>query len=197
MDPSRLVLASSSPRRRALLDRLDLAFEVQPADLDESRFDGEAPDDYVRRLASAKADAVAAAGTVVIAADTAVVVDGQPLGKPIGEADAARMLELLSGRAHQVLSGVAVDVDAGARRLVEIERTTVHVTGMTSDRVAWYVGSGEGADKAGGYGLQGAAGLFADHVEGSVSNVLGLPLSLLDSMLRSVGLDLLWFRGES
>lgn len=193
MVPSRLVLASSSPRRRDLLTRLDLEFTVQTASIDETPLCDESPDEYVRRVATAKARAVEAPDAAVIAADTTVVVDGAILGKPDHPGHQATMLNRLSGRRHEVLTAVAVvlgpdEVEVG------VERTTVAMSALPDERRAWYVATGEGSDKAGGYALQGAAGLFADRVEGSVSNVIGLPLPLLDQLCRGAGFDLLSFR---
>jgi septum formation protein len=195
--PPRLVLASSSPRRREILDRLGLAYAVAPADLDETPRPGEEPIVYVERLAAAKANAVAEPGTVVIGADTTVVLDGEILGKPTDPDDAAAMLLRISGRDHEVITGVAVAVVPASGVVVvhhDHEVSTVRVRPLTPERVAWYVATGEAADKAGAYGLQGAAGLFADHVTGSVSNVIGLPMGLLDDVCTRAGVDLLAFR---
>lgn len=194
----RLVLASSSPRRRELLGRLALDFSVAPADIDERVRPGEDPTVYVERLACEKAARVAATGTVVLAADTAVVVDDEILGKPVDDTDAARMLRRLSGRSHLVVTGVCVHrVDGGStapRVAVAAERTVVQLDELTETRLAWYVGTGEADDKAGAYGLQGAAALFADRVDGSTTNVIGLPLPLVGRLFGEVDLDLLDFR---
>ncbi len=196
MTPRQLVLASGSPRRRELLDRLGLAFVVVAPDVDETIIEGEDAGDYVRRLARAKAEAADVDDAAVIAADTAVVVDGQVLGKPTDPAHAHEMLRRLSGRAHEVLTGVAVRVSSNATMVVDAEATTVQMTDLSPDRLTWYVATGDGADKAGGYALQGAAGLFVDRVEGSVSNVIGLPLPLVDRLCRQAGIDLLSFRSS-
>ncbi len=192
-----LILASSSPRRIELLERLELDFGTEPADVDESVISGESPHDYVARLAMAKGLSSARAGTVVIAADTAVVVDGLILGKPNDLDDSARMLRLLSGRSHEVVSGVAVIVsrpEEPQRSASAIATTTVRFAEMTEDRISWYVKTGEPTDKAGSYGLQGAAALFADEIGGSSTNVIGLPMPLLDSLFGELGLDLLDFK---
>lgn len=169
------------------------AFDVESADVDESVRSGEDPVGYVTRLAEAKARRVARPGQLVIGADTTVVLDGEILGKPVDRADAAATLRRLAGRDHDVLSGVAVvHVDpAGSATVVSgHERTRVTVTALTDARIDWYVATGEPDDKAGSYGLQGAGGLFADAVDGSVSNVVGLPMGLLDRLVTEVGFDL-------
>lgn len=197
MPASRLVLASSSPRRREILGRLGLGFDTTPADLDETPRAGETPVAYVERLAVEKATAVAEAGTVVIGADTTVALDGEILAKPVDRVDAAAMLQRLSGRGHEVITGVAVVVAAPSGAVSvhhDHEVSTVTVRTLTPERIAWYVATGEADDKAGAYGLQGAAGLFADEVTGSVSNVIGLPLGLLDDLCARAGIDLLGFR---
>ena len=189
----RLVLASGSPRRREMLERLGLDATVRPAEVDESPLAGEEPEAYVRRLASAKARARAAPGTVTIGADTTVVLDGQIVGKPRDRAEARAMLGALSGRCHEVLTAVAV-IAGGTREAAGIERSTVALAPVDEARVGWYTSLEEPYDKAGGYALQGAGSLFADRVEGSISNVIGLPLPLLDRLFSQLGIDLLDFR---
>ena len=189
----RLVLASGSPRRREMLERLGLDATVHPAEVDESPLAGEEPEAYVRRLASAKARARAAPGTVTIGADTTVVLDGQIVGKPGDRAEARAMLGALSGRCHEVLTAVAVIAD-GTREAAGIERSTVALAPVDEARLGWYTSLEEPYDKAGGYALQGAGSLFADRVEGSISNVIGLPLPLLDRLFSQLGIDLLDFR---
>lgn len=183
----RLVLASASPRRAALLARAGYAFDVVPANVDERRRPSEAAAAYVARLARDKADAVAGRypERFVIGADTAVVVDGAVLGKPRDADDAARMLRLLSGRTHQVLTGVAVR--RGARCAGAVETSVVHFAVLDAGQIAWYVGTGEPADKAGAYGLQGSGGRFVTRVDGSRSNVVGLPLARLERLLAQLG----------
>lgn len=193
MSVPRLVLASASPRRRDILARLTTAFTVTAADVDERVGAGEHAVSYVARLAEAKARRVARPDSVVIGADTSVVLDGTILGKPTDRADAAAMLRLLAGRSHEVVSGVAViHTDATGRCAVAVghESTIVTMAPLSDERIAWYVGTGEPDDKAGGYGLQDAGGLFADVVAGSVTNVIGLPLGRLDELMRAVGFDL-------
>ena len=172
----RLVLASSSPRRCALLALLGLEFTVVAPDLDETPLPGETPLDLVGRLAVAKAAAVATAtpGALVIGADTAVEVSGQILGKPTDAADARRMLRTLSGRTHVVHTGVAVVADDNVS--MAVTSSDVAFTTLTEAAIEWYLGTGEPFDKAGAYALQGVGGVFVTAVSGSVSGVLGLPL---------------------
>ena len=179
-----LVLASASPRRRDLLSSAGLTFSVRPADIDETPLDDEAPADYVRRLSIEKADACAASPLassrdVIVAADTTVEIGGLILAKPLDDDDAYAMLRRLSGRSHSVHTGVTVSAAAhGARRSSTIVVTTqVHFADLSDDAIDWYLTTGEAADKAGAYGIQGAAGVFVERVEGSVTNVIGLPLA--------------------
>jgi septum formation protein len=160
-----------------------VTFEVVPADIDETPLAGESPTDYVRRLSLDKALTVAAAGrrAVVLAADTTVDVAGAILEKPVDEDDVRRMLRLLSGRSHQVHTGVTVVGSEPATIVVTTMVTFVHVTDA---EVEWYVATGDGLGKAGGYGIQGAAARFVERVDGSVTNVIGLPLSETLALLR-------------
>ncbi len=178
-----LILASGSPRRAELLARAGYCFEVVPPDIDERRQPGEAPRDYVARLAAEKAAAVAPRypERVVLAADTTVVVDSTVLGKPRDADDAAGMLRRLSGRAHDVLTGVAVR--RGGAAVSAVEQTAVHLAALDEALIGWYVATGEPSDKAGAYGVQGIASRFVTRVEGSYSNVVGLPLALVDRLL--------------
>jgi septum formation protein len=183
----RLVLASASPRRAELLALLGAPFEVRAADIDETPLAREAPASLVERLARTKAAAVAAAvadGTVVIGADTVVVCDGDVLGKPADEADAAAMLARLAGRSHQVLTGVAV-ARAGSpgSEVSFVESTTVWFAPLHDADIAAYVATGEPLDKAGGYGIQGIGGRLVERIEGSYHNVVGLPLAQLAAVL--------------
>ena len=170
-----------------------------PADLDESRHDGEDADAYVRRLAFSKAAAVVAAGESrpVLGADTVVVVDDRVLGKPEDARHAADMLEALSGRAHEVVTGVAIiapthdgdDAPADARRsLVRVSTTLVEFAALSSEEIAWYVASGEPMGKAGAYAIQGLASRFVTRIVGSYSNVVGLPVAEVHAMCRSLGI---------
>jgi septum formation protein len=190
MTERRLVLASASPRRRELLERLGLCVEIRPTSIDETPRRGEPPAALVQRLAVAKARAAARQGELVLGADTIVVLDGAILGKPEGEAQARAMLRRLSGRAHEVLTGVAVAApDGGIRSLVE--SSLVRFAVLSEREIAWYVASGEPFDKAGGYAVQGLAALFVERIEGNFSNVVGLPLPATCRLLREAGLDLL------
>jgi septum formation protein len=182
---ARVVLASASPRRRELLARLGLAFEVRPADVDETPRPGETPERLARRLALEKARAVVLdepPGTRVIGADTVVAVAGELLGKPADAAEARRMLARLSGREHEVWTGVAVLVADGQEQ-VDVGRTAVRFRPLGPDEIAAYVASGEPLDKAGGYAIQGGAAEFVESVDGDYDNVVGLPLALLAELL--------------
>jgi len=184
---TRLILASGSPRRRDTLERLGFEHTVRPVDLDETPHAGEAPRDYVLRLAQAKADAEAHPGELVLAADTTVVLDGEILGKPEGAADACRLLRRISGRVHQVLTGLAlrdVDRDLG---LAVVESTAVKIAALSDREIEWYVATSEPLDKAGAYGAQGLGSYFVESVEGDYSNVVGLPIPTLYRLLRRMG----------
>jgi len=189
-----LVLASRSPRRRELLAGLGIPLEVRPAETDEAVRAGEAPEAYVARVAREKARAVA--GEVVLAADTAVVVGREILGKPIDAADAARMLRALSGTRHRVLTAVCVRRSAPPpvrERQVTVS-TEVRFLPLREEQIAWYVGTGEPLDKAGAYALQGLGGALVESVEGSVSGVVGLPLAESLALLDEVGFPMPWRR---
>lgn len=183
-----LILASASPRRTSLLRDAGYAFAVEPADVDEAALAGEAPRAYVLRVAALKARAVAAGHPedAVLAADTTVVVDGQMLAKPAGDDDARRMLGLLSGRTHEVLTGVVL-VRAG-RESSTVVATRVRFRPMTAAELDWYVASGEPHDKAGAYGVQGLASRFVEGVDGSHSNVVGLPVGAVRALLDAEGI---------
>ena len=187
-----LVLASQSPRRRELLERLGIPVEVRPAHADESLRPGEAPHDYVLRVARDKARAVP--GDVVLGADTSVVLRGGVLGKPADAQDARQMLRALSGQVHEVLTGVCVRRNAGAMgvELDVVVSTEVRFATLTGAQIDWYVSTGEPLDKAGAYALQGCGGVFVEAVEGSVSNVVGLPLGETLQLLRRAGFPLPW-----
>lgn len=183
-----LILASASPRRRELLGLFGIEFEVEPAGIDETVSAGEAPADYVMRMAGAKAQAIAERrpATPVLGSDTAVVLDGECLGKPAGDDEAAAMLRRLSGRSHQVLSAVTLigpDGNAAAR----LSETLVTFDTLPPEWIARYVASGEPHDKAGAYGIQGAAGVWITRLEGSYSGVVGLPLYETGELLRQAG----------
>jgi len=193
-----VVLASSSPRRRELLSAIGLAFVVRPTAIDESVRDHEAPEEHVRRLALDKARAAGAAGELVLAADTVVVLDGLIYGKPADAEDAIRMLGRLQGREHQVLTGVALRAvgEDGERVAYGMAASAVRLRPLGAEEIAWYVATGEPADKAGAYALQGIGGLFVDAIQGSSSNVIGLPLGLVYELFSELGHDLRDFRRE-
>ncbi len=181
-----IVLASASPRRRELLRSAGIRALIVPADLDETPRPQEAPADLVQRLSLAKARRIASAGTIVLAADTVVVVDDNILGKPVDAADAGRMLRSLSGRTHAVLTGLSVIDPSGSAR-THVERTDVTFVTLTAADIDWYVATGEPLDKAGAYGIQGAAARFVERVRGSYTNIVGLPLAVAVDMLRAAG----------
>ena len=182
------MLASASPRRADLLTAAGFAFDVVPANVDERLRPGETPDEHVARLALAKAAAVAGQypRRGVIAADTVVVAGNLILGKPESDQDAADMLRRLSGRSHEVLTGLCVCHLGRMRQTVE--RSTVRFAALSEDEIAWYVASGEPRDKAGAYAIQGLASRFVASVEGSYSNIVGLPVSTLYGLLCDLGL---------
>lgn len=209
----RLILASASPRRAELLASAGYTFEVLVADVDESILEGESATEYVQRLATEKSkvalDRVRGEGgargleglqgqeggengegtdgqddLLVIGADTAVVVDDEILGKPVDDEDAERMLRQLAGRVHLVLTGVSVrstEDEVGA-----VETTQVSMVPLSEEQVHWYVGSGEGRDKAGAYAIQGLASRFVERIDGSYSNVVGLPVATVDRLIRTL-----------
>lgn len=184
-----LILASSSPRRRALLEQIGVAHRAQAVDIDERRLPGETPEDYVQRLALAKARAGAAAtagyGLPVLGADTAVVLDGEILQKPAGREEALAMLSRLSGRSHRVLTAVAL---AGARESLRLCASTVRFRPISAAEALAYWETGEPLDKAGGYAIQGRGAVFVTRLEGSYSGVVGLPLYETAQMLAEHGL---------
>jgi len=182
----RLVLASASPRRADLLRSAGFQFQVVPVDVDERPLAGEDPAVMVQRLATEKAALVSdrVPDGAVIGADTVVVVDAVILGKPGDDRDAAGMLRRLSGRSHEVLTGVAVH--ANGRRLVAVERTVVWFLPLSDADIAWYVSSGEPLDKAGAYAVQGLASRFVTRIEGSYSNVVGLPVARVCELLNRI-----------
>lgn len=191
MDPSAsLILASASPRRYALLKQIGVVPDVQPADVDETPARGEAPSEYVLRIALAKARRIAAGLSQddprpVLAADTAVVVDHHVLGKPADRDEAMEHLRLLSGRDHKVLTGVAIC----HRRREETRLSVSHVRfrPIGEAEMAAYWNTGEPADKAGSYAVQGLAAVFIEQIRGSYSGIMGLPLFETAELLRAVG----------
>jgi len=205
-----LVLASGSPRRAELLRAAGYEFDIVVTDVDESIRAGEKPEAYVRRLAAEKSAAAMNGGPegpphvrsmdgspegpphvrlpqerpIILGADTIVVVDGEILGKPADDAQAEAMLRLLSGKRHMVMTGISLR--QGAYELGRVEQTVVHVRALSADEVAWYVASGEGRDKAGAYAIQGLASRFIPRIEGSYSNVVGLPVASVAELLTSL-----------
>ncbi|HEX5216048.1 MAG TPA: nucleoside triphosphate pyrophosphatase [Vicinamibacterales bacterium] len=182
----RLVLASSSPRRRELLSVAGFAIEIDPADIDERERPGETPREYVERLARAKAAAVAArqSGRVIVAADTTVAVDGEILAKPADAADAARMLTLLSGRSHDVFTGVAVARDGQIHSGVDASVVTMRP--IRVEEIDAYIAGGEPLDRAGAYAIQGGAAAFVTRCDGAFDNVVGLPIRLVRRLLTEL-----------
>lgn len=184
-----LILASNSPRRHELLLAAGIDHIVQPASVSEDRRPGESPTGFVRRLAEEKARAVRSlpiysAADVVLGADTIVRLAKQAFGKPTDDADAARMLRLLSGRDHWVHTGICIL--SGAKRIVDLSSTKVSFATLTEDEIQEYTRSGESLDKAGGYAIQGRASKFVRSIEGSYHNVVGLPVSLVYGHLRAL-----------
>ena len=199
-----LILASSSPRRQELLQEIGVPFQVHAANINEDQRPGEAPMAYALRLAREKAQAVLAQypQSYVLGADTIVVLRGEVLGKPIDHADAARMLRLLSGRAHEVTTAVSLispsavspstvaplTVATGTLAETRASTTKVYFREIAEAEIQQYVAGGEPMDKAGAYAIQGGASRWTDRIEGEFSNVVGLPLSLVTEMLKITGL---------
>ena len=180
-----LILASASPRRHELLLAAGIDHVVRPSSAPEHRSPGEGPLEFVRRIAEEKARAIASSPhDIVLAADTVVCVDGEIFGKPSSDDDAARMLRRLSGRDHQVYTGICIL--SGARRIVDLSSTRVSFLELTEKEIQEYTRSGEPRDKAGGYAIQGLASKFVRSIEGCYHNVVGLPVSLVYSYLRAL-----------
>ena len=184
-----LILASQSPRRRELLGLIAADFSVCPADIDETMKEVLPMEARVADLSARKACAVAAEhpGAAVVGSDTVVVLDGVPLGKPADEADAKRMLSALSGRAHEVVTGVALALPDGSV-LQDATVTCVRFAPMTAAEIDWYIASREPMDKAGAYGIQGLGARFIEGIEGDYYSVMGLPVRRLYEMLRESGI---------
>jgi septum formation protein len=190
--PNQLVLASGSPRRRQLLETIGLAFEVLPADIDETEHAGEFALAYVERVAAEKAAAVAdrlsaagRSGFAVLAADTTVDLDGSILAKPVDDADAARMLRALSGRTHQVHTAVVGRTPSETSTATVT--TDVTFARLSEQGIEWYLSMGEHLDKAGAYAMQTAGGALVERIDGSPTNVIGLPLAETIGVLRACG----------
>lgn len=193
----KIVLASQSPRRKELLGRMGLEFVTQASKIDESAFDGLEARELVATLSREKAQWIARqldGETLVIGADTVVVRDGAALGKPKDAEDAVAMLLSLSGRDHQVCTGVTVC--RGDRVLTQVEETQVTFRELTEAEVRQYVSTGEPMDKAGAYGIQGLGGLMVEGIRGDYSNVVGLPVCRLGQMLKDFGVDCLALAGR-
>lgn len=187
MSSKRLILASSSPRRAELLAQVRVGFEVVVPDVDETPLSGEEPAVYVARMARIKAAAIPAGEKVVLAADTVVVLDGRILGKPADRADGIHMLLALGGREHEVLT--AISVTDAERQETEVIRTLVRFVEVDRSLAEAYWNTGEGADKAGGYGIQGIGGILTESITGSYSAVVGLPLPETERLLGVFGVD--------
>ena len=180
-----IVLASQSPRRAEILRQAGIPFTIRVAAVDETPLRGEEPCDYVQRVAEMKARAAAAAPhETVLGADTTVVIDGEMLGKPADAADARRMLALLSGRCHQVMTGICVR--RGSVVIRDYAVTKVWFTAMSARDIEEYAASGEPMDKAGAYAIQGLASKYIEKIEGCYFNVVGLPIALVYGLLRDV-----------
>ncbi len=194
----RLILASASPRRLDILRSLGIEPEVRPAELEETPLPGEPPEETALRLALAKSLAASGAAlpgpggetVLVLGADTVVVVDGAALGKPASPDDACRMLALLSGREHEVLTALAIHAPPAGRSERGVSRTRVRFRPLSGGEIAAYVATGEPMDKAGAYGIQGAGGRLVEEYRGSLTNVVGLPIELLEELLGRFGLGI-------
>ena len=189
----RLIVASASPRRREILEKFSIPFEVIPARGPEGGPEGRSAEEYVRAMAEQKAAEVAERaadpGAVIVAADTAVEIEGRILGKPRDREDAIAMLRMLSGETHRVWTGVCVR--QGERADTRCECTRVCFRPLTEEEIAAYAATGEPMDKAGAYGIQDRACLFVEGIQGDYFNVVGLPVCLLGRMLRGFGVELL------
>lgn len=179
-----LVLASRSPRRREILQMAGIPFVVRPMEVDETPLPGEAARDYVTRIAREKASAAAAPGEIVLGADTTIVVHGEILAKPLDAADARRMLQLLSGQRHEVLTGICLR--SASRVIEDCGETSVWFAPLSSKEIEDYAASGEPMDKAGAYAIQGLASKFIQRIEGSYFNVMGLPVAMVYRHLREM-----------
>jgi septum formation protein len=182
-----LILASKSPRRKELLTEMGLSFRILTEETDESYPSSLHPRDAAQYLAEKKARAVASVapvGSVILASDTIVEVDDEPYGKPTDDADAARMLRILSSRAHNVHTGVCVI--QGERVLSGVDSTAVHFLPLNEEDIAWYIATREPMDKAGAYGIQGLGGRFISHIEGHMDTVIGLPCKLVAKLLAEL-----------
>ncbi|HEX9160531.1 MAG TPA: Maf family protein [Thermoanaerobaculia bacterium] len=187
----RLILASSSPRRRELLGSIGVDFEVMPSQIPEEHHPGEAPEEYVARLSREKAHTIAMQhrDRWIIAADTTVLLGEQLLEKPVDDRDAVRMLSLIAGRTHTVYSGVTLQNLERGFHDTRVAESEVRMLPLSPDDIEWYVATGEPLDKAGAYAVQGIGSMFIDSIHGSYTNVVGLPLAMLFQMMRKAGID--------
>ncbi|MTI58732.1 MAG: septum formation inhibitor Maf [Firmicutes bacterium] len=187
---SKIILASASPRRGELLNRLGFDFTIVPSKIDEDRFQGLAPAEMVEKLAANKARKVAVLveDTVVIAADTVVVLNDEVLGKPADEKEACAMLNKLQGEKHAVYTGIALYRTDDDKLLLDYDRTDVYMSSMTEQEILSYVKTGEPMDKAGSYGIQGLGSIFIERIDGSYFTVMGLPVHKLALMLKEFGI---------
>ncbi|HMG33896.1 MAG TPA: Maf family protein [Blastocatellia bacterium] len=190
---NKIILASSSPRRAEILQKLGVEFEILPSKVSERPHPNEAPPDYITRISRAKVVSVARTCErgLVIGADTVVVLKGTLLGKPQDKEDAARMLRELSGNWHAVMTGIALyDVET-RKEVADYEKTLVRFAKLSEEEIEWYVNTGEPMDKAGAYGIQGFGGVFVEEIAGNYFNVVGLPIPLLYRLARRLGYSLL------
>jgi septum formation protein len=185
----KLILASGSPRRRELLGGIGIGFDVVVSDVEEKQNPGEPVDAYVRRLARDKGAAVASThpDAWVLSADTVVFIDGEVLEKPVSRADAASMLARIAGREHVVYTGVALQHAHAGYLDEDVVASKVRMIELTPEEISWYVDTGEPMDKAGSYAVQGIGAMFIESIDGSYSNVVGLPLSVVYAMLKRAG----------
>lgn len=188
-----LVLASGSPRRREILSLFDQAIKIIPSQISEIQLFDESPKDYVIRLAKDKASDIAkdSPNSLVIGADTIVLYKDKVLGKPVNADDAREMLKLLSGKWHEVLTGVAVVNTSTKEILSDLCQTEVKFSPLSEGEIDWYIGTSEPFDKAGAYAIQGYGSLFVEEIKGNYLNVVGLPITLLRRLLKQMGQDLL------
>ncbi len=189
---TRIILASASPRRRELLQQMGLRYEMQVSGIDEAVLESLPARERVMTLAQKKAETIAARNpdALVIGADTIVVLGNQVLEKPTDETDALAMLTMLSGRCHSVLTGLSLVGPGIQKASLHCEETQVYFRDLDKDEIHWYIRSGEYADKAGAYGIQGKAALFVNRIEGCYFNVVGLPLTALFLLLKERGIHI-------
>ncbi|MCI8429130.1 MAG: septum formation inhibitor Maf [Lachnospiraceae bacterium] len=188
----KIILASGSPRRRELLEQIGVKFEIHKAE-GEEKITSSIPEEAVKELSLQKAKEVSGKydGDVIIGADTVVAVDGQILGKPADRADAVRMLRLLQGKEHQVITGVTVILKESGKTVSFAEVTKVYIFPMTEEQIEQYIETGEPMDKAGAYGIQGKFAVYVSGIEGDYNNVVGLPVGRLYQETLAAGVDLL------